>query len=323
MRAVQIQDDADRSLRYRDDLPEPETGENELLIRVIASPINPSDVMNKSGAFHHTTLPRIPGRDFAGIVHKAHPGSRFQEGATVYGTSGPILGFARDGAHAEFVVAAEDAVAAKPQNLSFAQAAACGVPFTTAHLALKQAHAKQGEVVLVLGAVGSVGSAVCQIARVLGCKVIDAARRSTSTVNMLEDPNLDTVTGLNSGKGVDVCVDTVGTADSRTSALKVLADFGRLAVIIVKGEPEVTLNLRDLYRANHSIVGCNSVGVSAAEMAQSLAEMTTWFEDGQLTAPDETSFTKVDIADLKAAYEDQASGKVKGKKYMLGFSESN
>src|SRR5580700_1506767 len=81
-----------------EELPIPEPGEGEALVHVKAAAINPSDIGNVAGRFKHTTLPRTPGRDFAGIVVK---GKR-HDGEEVWG-SGPKLGIVRDGSHAEYV----------------------------------------------------------------------------------------------------------------------------------------------------------------------------------------------------------------------------
>jgi NADPH:quinone reductase-like Zn-dependent oxidoreductase len=81
-------------------IPEPRDG--EALIQVKAAAINPSDIADVSGRFKNTTLPRTPGRDFAGPVVT---GKRHQ-GEEVLG-SAPNLGIVRDGSHAEYVVRCE------------------------------------------------------------------------------------------------------------------------------------------------------------------------------------------------------------------------
>jgi NADPH:quinone reductase len=136
--------------------PKPTLIPGHLVIKVHASAIHPSDILNLKGSFGITTFPRIPGRDFAGVVVEGPP-SRI--GEEVYGTSGFTQAFSVDGAHAELILVPEDAVAPKPKNLSFVQAATVGVPFTTAALILSKAGAKKGESVLVLGASGAVGGA--------------------------------------------------------------------------------------------------------------------------------------------------------------------
>jgi NADPH:quinone reductase-like Zn-dependent oxidoreductase len=131
MKALRFRKFGPPSVLAIEEVPRPEPHGGEALVQVQAAAINPSDVKNVSGYFPATTLPRTPGRDFAGIVVT---GKKY-EGQEVWG-SGPGLGTTRDGAQAEYVVVSEEAVSPKPRTLSFEQAAAIGVPFITAWCAL-------------------------------------------------------------------------------------------------------------------------------------------------------------------------------------------
>lgn len=128
-------------------IPIPELPSSHCLVQVRASAINPSDLGNVEGRFEATTLPRTPGRDFAGTIVKGPPESI---GKKVWGTGG-TNGFDRDGSHAEYLVVPSDGVEEMPSNLSFAQAAACGVGFLTAGAMLDKAKPIKGDFVLVLG----------------------------------------------------------------------------------------------------------------------------------------------------------------------------
>lgn len=97
--------------------PKPAAG--EVLIQIKAAGLNPSDAKNVLGIFPYTTLPRIPGRDFAGVVIE---GSAEWQGRAVWG-SGKGLGFTQDGTHAEFLCLPLSALSATPSNLDFAAAA--------------------------------------------------------------------------------------------------------------------------------------------------------------------------------------------------------
>ena len=110
------------------DIPAPKQG--EVLIEVKAAAINPSDIRIVEGAFH-SPLPRVPGRDYAGIVIAGDAPA----GQEVWG-SGPRFGIARDGAHAQYVVVGTDWLSVKPAGLSMPRAASVGVPFITAWSAL-------------------------------------------------------------------------------------------------------------------------------------------------------------------------------------------
>src|SRR5947209_606951 len=85
-----------------EEVPKPQPGPGEVLVKVMAASINPSDVKSVQGMLPGiTTLPRIPGRDFSGIVEQGPVNCINQE---VWGCGGGDLGFTRDGSHAEYVV---------------------------------------------------------------------------------------------------------------------------------------------------------------------------------------------------------------------------
>lgn len=297
-------------------LPIPSLPPDSVLVKVRAAGINPSDVGNARGAFPHTTYPRVPGRDYAGVITD---GPADYIGQEVYGTSGDALGFTTDGTHAEYLVVPCDAIAKKPSNLSFAQAATAGVPFTTAALALHRALLRPTDTVLVLGATGAVGSAACQLARNRGCKVLGAARRDTADVNLVSDPQLKTARDLTGGKGPDVVIDTVGTPDLMKAALMCLAPRGRFAFITAPkaGSTELAIDMKYAYRQELAIAGCNSLFMTMAETAKDLEEMREGFESGNLTTVRETDLKKVGIEEATDAYEKMGSGK--GKNFVIVF----
>src|SRR5271156_3656893 len=114
MRAVVIRQFGDPGQLKVEDVPTPEPRGDEVLVAVKAASINPSDVKNVAGVMHGTTLPRIPGRDFAGIVIR---GPADFIGREVWGTGGDI-GFTRDGSHAQYLLLPTTAVTPKPASLS-------------------------------------------------------------------------------------------------------------------------------------------------------------------------------------------------------------
>jgi NADPH:quinone reductase-like Zn-dependent oxidoreductase len=132
MRALRFHKIGSLSDARVEDLPRPTPGPGEVLVRVRAAAVNPSDVKNVLGGFPQTTLPRTPGRDFAGVVEV---GPSEWVGRAVFGTGGG-LGFTRDGSHAEFLAVPVEGVVEKPARLSFEEAAAVGVGYLTAWSAL-------------------------------------------------------------------------------------------------------------------------------------------------------------------------------------------
>ena len=292
--------------------PKPSPGPGQVLIQVKASPIQPSDILNSKGSFPHTTFPRIPGRDFAGTVVE---GPSRLLGKEVFGTSGKWFSFTEDGAHAEYCLIPEEAVVEKPKNLSFAQAAAAGTPFSTAAIALRRAGAKAGETVLVLGATGQVGSAVTNLARSWGCRVLGVARGNAADVDSAGDPSLSKAKALTDGKGPDVAVDTVGNAQLAQAAIEVLGVRGRYSFISAPrgGDSKVPVDFLSVYRREVSLIGNNSADHVQEEMARELEAMREGFESGALVPMKESAMAFVSLEEAVDAYAD---GK---KKYVIRF----
>jgi NADPH:quinone reductase-like Zn-dependent oxidoreductase len=162
MKAVRVTKEGSSAQLNIEDIPKPSIKDGELLVKIRASFVQPADILNSKGGFGMTTFPRTIGKDFSGTVVE---GPSEWKGKDVYGTSGSTFSFTEDGGQAEFAVLKPDGVAVKPSNISFAQSAGVGTPFTTAMIALLRARTKPTDTVMVLGATGSVGSAAIQIAQ--------------------------------------------------------------------------------------------------------------------------------------------------------------
>ena len=292
--------------------PKPIPGPGQVLIQIKASPIQPSDVLNSKGLFPHTTLPRIPGRDFAGILVD---GPSHLLGKEVFGTSGHDFSFTEDGCHAEYCLLSETAIVEKPKKLSFVQAASAGTPFTTAAIALRRAGVKAGETVLVLGVTGQVGSAVANLANLWGCKVLGIARGNAAEIDSVGDPTLSKAKALTNGNGPDVAVDTVGNAELAQAAIEVLGFRGRYSFISAPrgGNSKVPVDFLSVYRREVTLIGNNSVDHSQEEMTQELKSMCEGFESGVLVPMKESAMTFIK---LQEAIEGYADGK---KRYVIRF----
>jgi NADPH2:quinone reductase len=292
-------------------LPKPTLTPGHLLVKVHASAIHPSDILNSKGGFGLTKFPRVPGRDFAGTIAE---GPSIRIGEEVYGTSGFTQAFSVDGAQAEYILVPENAVAPKPRGLSFVQAAGLGVPFTTASLVLRKASAKEGEVILVLGASGAVGSAVVQLAKEQGLRVLSGVRNDKGDVNTASDPKLEAIDTVTDGKGVDIVIDTVGQPSLTQVAVAKLKVGGRLAFIAAprSGATELGIEMTDFYRKEKTLVGCNSLLYPVEEFAEVLNGLTSKFEEGLLQTAG--SWETVKLEDGVEAYE---KAKQKGAKIMI------
>jgi len=289
-------------------IPRPTPPAGHSLVNIRASAINPSDVGNVEGRFPLTTLPRTPGRDFAGVVVE---GPAEAIGKKIWGTGG-LNGFTRDGSFAEWIVVPSHGLAEMPANLSFSQAAACGVGFLTAKLMLDLAAPKEGEYVLVLGSSGAVGSAAVQLARFGGSIPVQTYRKGSASdaVNITEDlaPQISQIT---SGKGIAVVIDTVGEASLFKKAIEALAPNGRYIIISVARTPgsQFTFDAFEFYRNSKSIRGLNTLPVSFEDSVKQLESLRKGFEEGSLKPP--SALEEVDLADelaVVAAFERVKAG---------------
>jgi NADPH:quinone reductase-like Zn-dependent oxidoreductase len=264
----------------------PEPGVGEVLVQVKAAAINPSDIGDVAGRFKRTTLPRTPGRDFAGIVVK---GKR-PEGAEVWGSS-PDLGIVRDGSHAEYVVVPAETLSLKPSSLSMAQAAAIGIPYITAWASVvNAAQILPGETILIVGAAGAVGQAATQIANWKQARVIAADMVSDPlsgaewVINTKTEDLREGVLERTVGQGVDAVFDTVGGALFEP-ALRSLRRGGRQVAISSAGEPRVSFNLIEFYHNSTRLLGVDSYGLTSRQVAEIEGELFRGFESGALKPP--------------------------------------
>ncbi|MCO1940067.1 zinc-binding alcohol dehydrogenase family protein [Pseudomonas aeruginosa] len=290
MKALQFDRTGDLAALKLVDMPDPLPAADEVRVEIRAAGLNPSDVKNVLGRFPYTTLPRVPGRDFAGVVVE---GPKALLGQAVWGT-GREPGFFRDGSHAQFLTLPAAGVALKPESLSFAQAASCGVPYSTAWDALQRSQVKAGTRLLVIGASGAVGKAALALAKALGAEAIGAVRRQEQrqaleaqgiAALLLGEPAelAAQVEGIFPG-GAEVIFDTTGFW--LEAAVPALAAFGRLAIIAAPADGHVRLPALNLYRRGGSVVGINSLlyGVEACAGFHAIEPVS--FDQGRLPLPD-------------------------------------
>lgn len=281
---------ADR-LELVTDWPEPEPGENEVLIDVRAAGLNFPDVLMIQGKYQYQPdLPFVPGAECAGVVDEV--GSK----VTRYRVGDKVVAMGMTDAFAEKFVVDEKSVFPMPDNLSFEQAAGVSITYFTSYYALKQrAHIQPGETLLVLGAAGGVGTTAIELGKLMGAKVISAASSeeklalcrqlgADEVINYAEVSLKDAVRELTGGKGVDVIYDPVG-GEYAEPAVRSMAWNGRYLVIgFASGAiPQIPLNLTLLK-------GCSIVGVfwgrfsgeEPAENLKNIEELWALLGEGKL-----------------------------------------
>lgn len=219
------------------DVAKPTPEANELVVQIKAAAVNPLDYHYMRGSPYLMRLvsgiasPNDPtmGVDFSGIVSEVGDKvTKFKVGDAVFG--------GRSGAFAEFLVIPEDrAIAAKPDNVSFAEAAAIPIAAVTALQALRDdGRLQAGEKVLINGASGGVGSYAVQIAKALGAEVHGVC--STRNVDMVKALGADHVFDYKrenyteSDNEYDLIVDMVGS-QSLMANRRVLKPEGRMVIV--------------------------------------------------------------------------------------------
>jgi NADPH:quinone reductase len=301
------------------DIPLPAPGPGELLVQVKAAAVNPSDVKNVLGKMHETTVPRTPGRDYAGIIVGGE-----LAGKAVFG-SGGNLGFGRDGSHAEYLTVPAHGVITLPGNLSFEQAAGIGVAYLTAWAALvNAARILPGETALILGTTGAVGSAAARIAHRLGARVIGTVRKASNILapgdlpvdQWIDLETTDLATGVRSftdGRGADVVFDLVG-GPMFEKCLGALARGGRQVAISSSPEPRVSFNLVDFYHNESRLIGVDSLKINFEESGEILRQISLGIEAGAFPPPQVETFP---LEEGPHVYRLLAESKIKAKPVLV------
>jgi len=174
MRAVRYHEHGGPEVLQVEDVPRPEAGDDELLVRVEAAGVNPVDTYFREGAYPLPELPWIPASDVAGVVEAVGEGvDRFEPGDRVFATG---VGRDRPGTCAEYVSVPEGLAATLPDGCAFEEGAAVALVGVTAWQALvHHGDIEPGERVLVHSGSGGVGHVAVQLAAAAGARVTTTA----------------------------------------------------------------------------------------------------------------------------------------------------
>lgn len=300
------------------ELPDPKADSTTAVVKVAAGAISPSDVKNVEGKMEHVTLPRVPGRDYAGTVAW---GPAEWVGTEVWGTGGEI-GYTVDGSHAELVAVPVASLRRKPKTLSFEQAASVGVTYLAAWLGvIEYAGLDAGETLLVTGAGGGVGGAAAQIGKWRGARVIGVdqqelppdspARAAFDDFYVLGNEPLDSVVRrTTNNSGANVVFDAVGGPMFEPS-LKSLAHRGRQTEITSIADRRVSFDLLDFYHNESQLLGVDTRQRDAIASAALLDALTPMFEEGPFQAP--MIDRAIPLSEGPIAYHQVARGEAKGR----------
>src|SRR5438552_14145605 len=282
-------------------IPRPEPNEEEVLVRVIASGVNPADPLTLSGKYARefgTHLPLIPGYEIAGVVEKTGANvTKLKVGDAVYGY--PTFG----GGWADYVSVKEWEVARKPKSLNFVEAAVVPMGALTAWQALVDiAKLQPGQTILIHGGSGGVGSFAIQIAKALGARVIATA--STANQDLLKRLGADVAVDYTKQKfedivkDVDVVMDTVGE-DTLARSYGVVKKGGFIVSLVARPD-----------RAELEKHGIRGAPMSVVPNSDDLAEMTKLIDAKKVKVIVSQIFP---LSDAVKAQEQAATGHTRGK----------
>jgi NADPH:quinone reductase len=305
------------------ELPTPQPQAGEVLIEIKAASLNFPDLLIVQNKYQmKPPLPFVPGSEYAGVVQAVGEGVRhLQVGQSVACLSGT-------GGFGTHTIAPAALCMPLPEGFSHVDAAAFIMIYATAwHALMDRAQLKPGEIVLVLGAAGGVGTAAIQIAKAAGARVIAAASNdekcalctrlgADATINYASSNLREEIKRLTAGKGPDVIYDPVG-GDYAEPALRSIAWRGRYLVVgFASGAiPSLPLNLALLKGA--SIVGVFWGDFAKREPkanAAMMTELASWYAQGKIKPVIDRTMP---MAELKAAYAHMGSRGVMGKLVMV------
>jgi NADPH:quinone reductase len=250
MKAVRVSAYGDPSVLKLEEIPTPQPGPDQVLVRNRAVGVNPVDTYLRSNTDNRgPKLPYTPGSDAAGVVEAIGPGvTGVKAGDRVY------VGGTATGAYAELSLCAPSQIHPLPAAVTFAQGAAVNVPYATAfHALFNRGHAQAGETLLVHGASGGVGIGAVQLARARGLTVIGTAGTDRGRRLVLEQganhvldhtaPNyLKEVTDLTGGRGPDIILEMLANVNLQND-LGIIAMRGRIVVVGNRGGIEINARL--------------------------------------------------------------------------------
>lgn len=244
------------------ELPDPEPGPGEVLLRVRAAAVNFPDALLCRGQYQvRPPLPFTPGVELCGEVLAAGEGASARPGDRVLAQ--PRLPV---GAFAERTVAPAEAVRPAPEGLDDAEAAALHIGYQTGWFALhRRARIQAGETLLVHAAAGGVGSAAVQLGKAAGATVIgvvggpEKARTARDlgcdvVIDRRTEDIVATVKEATGGRGADVVYDPVG-GDAYAKSVKCIAFEGRVVVVGFASGSIPTPGLNHALVKNYSILG--------------------------------------------------------------------
>jgi len=323
MKALLVRNFAPASDHRVETVADPVPGADEVLIQVAAAGVNYPDTLVVSGKYQILpALPFVPGKDASGTVLRTGPG------VTGFKPGDRVVAHMEHGAYASQAVARAAHCHLLPDGVSHEDAAAMGLVFQTAYLALlERGGFRAGETVLVNGAAGGVGGAAVQLVKALGGIALagvntpqqaQAAREMGAdhvidlSAENLRDSLRDQVWAATAGRGADIVLDPLGD-EVFAASLRALAWCGRLVVIGFAAGQIPTLKANYLLLKNISVIGLQWSDYrdrQPEKIARAQARLLRMREQGLIRPRLAASLPLEDVAiALQALEQGRATGK--------------
>jgi NADPH2:quinone reductase len=291
MKAIRVHSFGGPEVLQLEELDDPVPGDGEVIVDVHAAGINPADTYMRNGTYSIVPeLPYIPGGDAGGVISAVGVGVETHSvGDRVF--VGTALSFDLTGCYAEKVKRKASEVMRLPEGVSFAEAAAFGVSYTTAHYALfERGGAIAGETVFIHGATGSVGTSAIQLAKRAGLTVIGSggttnglelirAEGADHVVDHSKEHYLDKVTQLTGGNGPELILEMLANVNLAVD-MDLAARFGRIVIIGNRGE--VTINPRVAMMKELDIRGIALWNATAEQVALMMEDILNGVAEGKV-----------------------------------------
>jgi NADPH2:quinone reductase len=316
MKAIRVHEFGDPEVLRFEEVPTPQPGPSQVLVRMRAIGVNPVETYIRSGSYpQKPALPYTPGNDGAGVVEEVGADvNEFKPGDRVY-IAGSI-----SGTYAEFALCETAQAHPLPTNASFAQGAAMGTPYATAYRGLFQrAQAKPGETVLIHGASGGVGTAAVQLARAHGLRVFGTVgsdegcklareQGAHEVFDHRASNQFEHIMKATAGRGVDVIVELLANVNLGKD-LTILTKGGR--VVIVGSRGRVEIDPRDAMQRDADLRGMAMPNTPPEELASIHAALVAGLENGTLRPVIGKEFPLAEAAQAhRAVMEPGALGKI-------------
>ena len=229
------------------DVPTPTPGNGEVLVKVMATSVNPLDFQVRRGDYENELqLPVITGHDVSGVIVALGTGVKnFKVGDEVFYT--PEI-FKGQGSYAEYHVANESIMGIKPSNISHLEAATFPLAGGTAwEMLYTRAQLKINQTILIHGGAGGVGIPTIQIAKAMGATVYTTARTvhhgilrefgADYIIDYEKENYIDAILALTDSKGVDVVIDTLG-GNTLSDSGRILSQMGQVVTLVDIEKPQ-------------------------------------------------------------------------------------